>query len=254
MTVNDATFTRNTATFGGGALYNWDGLTATGDTFNGNSAEIGRRHRQRVVCDSEPSTFRGNKATTDGGGMFSGYQAAVSDSSFDQNQAGSGGGIDYGPGALGLTATMSVTGSHLTGNHAADGGGIDNGPGEGESTRAPRSASPAAASPATPPHPTAAASTPPRAAPSHSRPPPWTRTIRTTVHRQTRSRAAAANATAQRPLEACRWARRPHSQPIHRSCAGTGLASNPELPVTGPEHHLAAGQLLEVHAAEYSSL
>jgi predicted outer membrane repeat protein len=133
MTVNDATFTRNTATFKGGALYNWDGLKAAGDTFNRNSAEIGGGIDNEWSATVSGTTFRGNTATTDGGGMFSGYQAAVSDSSFDQNQAGSGGGIDNGPGDLGLTATMSVTGSHLTGNHAeADGGGIGNGPGEVE--------------------------------------------------------------------------------------------------------------------------
>jgi len=130
MTVNDAMFARNTATYLGGALYNWDGLSATSDILTGNSAETGGGIDNEWYATVSGITFRRNKATT-GGGMFNGYNASVSDSSFDHNQAITGGGIANGPGDLGLTPTMTVTGSHLTGNTAAtDGGGIANGPGE----------------------------------------------------------------------------------------------------------------------------
>jgi hypothetical protein len=146
LTATSDTFTDNSATSGGGAIYNFDYVAATDSTFTGNSAPVGGAMENEWYSDVAGSTFRNNTAQSAGGGLYNDDHITVAGSAFRSNTAGSGGGIYQTP-VTGVdfgqdTPTIAITGSKITGNKAAaNGGGIANvadpsvsGPGPGPGT------------------------------------------------------------------------------------------------------------------------
>jgi hypothetical protein len=146
LTAISDIFTGNTATSGGGAIYNFDYVAATDSTFTANSAPVGGGMENEWYSDVDGSVFRNNTAESAGGGLYNDDQISVTGSTFRTNTARSGGGIyqipagadNFGQSTPGIT----LTGSKITGNTAAvTGGGIDNttdtsysGPGPGPGT------------------------------------------------------------------------------------------------------------------------
>jgi predicted outer membrane repeat protein len=101
LTAADDTFTDNTATAGGGGIFNLESAALTGDIFTGNSATMGGAMENEWHATVTDTTFAGNKASEDGGAIY------------QTNPFGSG--------------TLSITGGRITGNSASgDGGGIYN--------------------------------------------------------------------------------------------------------------------------------
>ena len=101
LTAADDTFTDNTATAGGGGIFNLESAALTGDIFTGNSATMGGAMENEWHAAVTDTTFAGNKASEDGGAIY------------QTNPFGSG--------------TLSITGGRITGNSASgDGGGIYN--------------------------------------------------------------------------------------------------------------------------------
>ncbi len=97
LTINNCTFSSNTASYIGGGIYNGHVLTINN------------------------STFSGNVAATYGGGIYNGNMLTVNNSTFSGNVANDGGGM-YNDGAL-----MTVNNSTFSGNTAYyAGGGIYN--------------------------------------------------------------------------------------------------------------------------------
>jgi hypothetical protein len=124
-------FAGNTASVGGGAIYNFDFVAATNSTFTGNTAPVGGGMENEWNAEVTGSAFRRNTAQSDGGGLYNDDQISVTGSTFDSNAAASGGGIfqipidegNFGQG----TPTISLAGTAISGNRAtADGGGIVN--------------------------------------------------------------------------------------------------------------------------------
>ncbi len=136
-TVIDSTFTNNSATQGGGAIYNDDlgELTITNSTFGGNSATGwgGAIFTWSKVTVSG-STFQGNLAKDSGGAIYNNWKEfTITNSSFTQNVATSNGGAilnGYGAtydGKTGYNGDITITNSSFAQNSAAsDGGAIYN--------------------------------------------------------------------------------------------------------------------------------
>ena len=117
MTVNDSNFINNTATSEGGAIFNWDILTITGNTFISNSAKWGGAISSYGNADVNGSTFTNNTAISPeygyGGAIHNDGTMAVNNSAFINNTATSKGGAIYNDG------TMSIYFSRIIGNMAA---------------------------------------------------------------------------------------------------------------------------------------
>ena len=129
LTVLNSTISGNSATYGGGGIYNLGTLSVLNSTLSGNSANfgggIGNRggigNSSRGTLSVINSTFSGNSANVGGGirnrGELSVTNCTLSDNSADDN----GGGIDNGS-----SGTLSVINSTLSGNSALrTGGGIN---------------------------------------------------------------------------------------------------------------------------------
>ncbi len=130
LTANDDIFTGNTATNGGGgAIYNFDGLAAIGDTFTKNSATgNGGAIDNEYVASVQGSTFRQNNAT-DGGALYNGDQISVTNSTLVRNKASDGGAIAQQNNGFGFDPALSITGSQILRNQATQyGGGISSAP------------------------------------------------------------------------------------------------------------------------------
>jgi predicted outer membrane repeat protein len=123
LTVNDCTFTDNTATFVGGAIVNQGDLTVNGCTFTNNNAFNGGaiNNQPGGTLTVENSIFDGNTSPV-GGAIVNWESMTVTGSIFDSNTAADGGAI-YNV----LGSTLTVTDSTFTGNTAGfDGGAILN--------------------------------------------------------------------------------------------------------------------------------
>lgn len=127
LAVTRSAFVANTAQTGG-AIYNFDGLTATDSVFTANRATQGGAVNQDWFATLTGDFFTRNTATASGGAMYAGYTTTVSSSTFARNTAGAlGGGIYNGPGSLDFGGPLIVSRSSITGNSAGtDGGGIFN--------------------------------------------------------------------------------------------------------------------------------
>ena len=125
--MTGSAFIANTAQ-NGGAIYNYDGLTATDSVFTANHATQGGAIDQDWDATLTGDLFTRDTATASGGGMYAGYHTMVRDSVFARNTAGSrGGGIYNGLSSLDFGGPLIVSSSSITGNSAGtDGGGIFN--------------------------------------------------------------------------------------------------------------------------------
>ena len=134
VSVSSSKFKTNTGGEGG-AISDLDGsqMTVDGSTFSGNvsNSNGGGIDVEHATMELTNSTFTSNQAPGDGGGLFN-YAATtdLSNDTFKGNTAGGrGGGVEntgrsiFGPAPQGV---MTVESSTFTNNSAADGGGIDN--------------------------------------------------------------------------------------------------------------------------------
>ena len=133
LNVKNATFTGNTSSLKGGAIFNRDGtVTITNSTFKGNS--VPKSAGGAVLNESgntgilgtitiTGSTFEGNKAGN-GGAVWNGFDGTVNitDSTFKGNTAVAEGGIGQG-GAITNADQMTIKGSTFEGNQAGKTGG-----------------------------------------------------------------------------------------------------------------------------------
>ena len=133
LDVKNATFTGNTSSLKGGAIFNRDGnVTITSSTFRGNSVptsaggavlnESGNTGTLGTI-NITGSTFEGNTAGN-GGAVWNGFDGKVeiADSTFKGNTALAEGGIGQG-GAITNADQMTITGSTFEGNQAGKIGG-----------------------------------------------------------------------------------------------------------------------------------
>jgi CSLREA domain-containing protein len=96
LTVTNATFSGNSATFYGGGIYNYSGtLAVTDSTFSGNNANYGGGIYNAGTLTVTNATFSGNSANNSGGGIYNnnGSTLSVTNSTFSRNSAYYGGGI-----------------------------------------------------------------------------------------------------------------------------------------------------------------
>lgn len=124
LEISHSTFSNNSATHHGGAIYNNLGgvLSATDSTFNGNNAfeNGGAIGNDGSLVTVEASTFAVNSASLDGGAIFNGPTGALAviNSTFSENSALNGGGIFNNN-----IGSMSVTNSTFSRNIANGVGG-----------------------------------------------------------------------------------------------------------------------------------
>ena len=137
VTITDSTFKGNSVlTSAGGAVLNESGdttqtgtITITGSTFEGNKAGNGGAvwNGSDGKVDITGSTFKGNTAVAgigQGGAITNADEMTITGSTFEGNQAGKLGGAIYNAGDLTLN-NSTFTGNSATGEHA-HGGAIFN--------------------------------------------------------------------------------------------------------------------------------
>lgn len=106
LTVTNATFSNNSAIFGGGGIYNDGGtLTVTNATFSSNSARFGGGIYNYGMLTVTNATFSSNSATY-GGGVYSFDTLTVTNSTFSGNSATTSGGGVYNTAVLTLKNTL----------------------------------------------------------------------------------------------------------------------------------------------------
>ena len=132
LTVDNSTFTGNSAPYGNGGAINNEGggiLTETNDTFNNNTATYGGAIYNDGALTVDNSTFTGNSALDDGtiliiasgGAIYNDIGSTLTEANdtFTNNIANLGGAIfDEG--------ILTLDNSTFTGNSAVDGGAIFN--------------------------------------------------------------------------------------------------------------------------------
>jgi hypothetical protein len=129
VTLNNDTFSGNSATNWSGAIDNWAGGTVhvKGGTFTGNSAgDGGVIGNEWGTVSVSGAVFHGNATTNSGGAIANDGTLSVDTSTFSENSAGaSGGAIDteYSFARLSGPST-TITSSTFVSNHAANGGAV----------------------------------------------------------------------------------------------------------------------------------
>jgi len=137
LTLTNTTVSNNTAQVGGG-IFNTGTLTVTGSTFSGNSAGVGVSTMLLLegggIYVNGPSsgtiinsTFSGNQAKDDGGGIANAGTLSVSDSTFSGNIAQGGGAHGGAVSVIGHTLTLKnsiLANSPLGGNCFVSGGAL----------------------------------------------------------------------------------------------------------------------------------
>src|SRR5579884_298352 len=116
VTISNSTFANNSASSGGGGLYNYQGtVTISNCTFASNSASNGGGLLNTGTATISNSTFASNSASSVGGGLYNnGGTATISSSTFASNSASNGGGLyNYG-------GTTSLGGSIVAKNTGSD--------------------------------------------------------------------------------------------------------------------------------------
>ncbi len=126
--VNNSAFENNSDSFGGGInidsshIY-YDMTTVTNSTFTGNCATTdgGGIYNVFGMITVVNSTFTGNSATTNGGGIYNLFGLmAVCNSTFNGNSATTNGG-----GISNYSSMLTLTNSTITNNYGVYGGGIN---------------------------------------------------------------------------------------------------------------------------------
>jgi autotransporter family porin len=135
LTVDNSTFTNNSASNSGGAIFNEGILTVDNSTFTNNSASNsggGAINNNGGTLTVENSTFTNNSATTGfggsnlGGAIENSGTLTIENSTFANNSATSGfGGANYG-GAIFNNGILTVDNSTFTNNSAPIAGAIYN--------------------------------------------------------------------------------------------------------------------------------
>ncbi len=122
VALSDITITGGSATNGGG-VDNSGTLSVTSVTFTGNSAVNGAGidNEAAATLTVFRSTFSGNTATNDGGGLANSGTATLTNSTLAGNVAAQGGGI-FNAGTL---TTVNVTIAYNTVGSGGTGGGLD---------------------------------------------------------------------------------------------------------------------------------
>ena len=134
LSVVDSTFSGNSATGGGGGIINHYTLTLAGSTFSGNSAMSGGaiNNQPDSPLTVTNSTFAGNSAVSFGGGINNFGSLMVTNSTFSGNAAPIGGGGVYNDsgGTVTLLNTIvanSPSGGNCNGAITNSGNNIDDG-------------------------------------------------------------------------------------------------------------------------------
>jgi hypothetical protein len=132
VTLNDCTFSKNTAGKYGGGMYNSGGtVTIASSTFSTNHASFGGGdyyggglYNDSGTVTLTASTFNDNTAGGHGGGMYSfGGTVTIASSTFSANHASFGGGDWYGGGLYNDSGTVTLTASTFNDNTAGGHGG-----------------------------------------------------------------------------------------------------------------------------------
>lgn len=134
LDITGSKFINNTATNNGGAIYNSfynssssQGVNITDNEFTENSAQFGGavynagskdKVGNSAVLTAINNTFTGNKATVVGGALFNGGNATFTDSTFDNNSAGSAGAV-YNSGTFTAQGNTSFTENKVNGSGGA---------------------------------------------------------------------------------------------------------------------------------------
>ncbi|MDY7050016.1 MAG: Calx-beta domain-containing protein, partial [Microcystis panniformis WG22] len=137
LTLTNSTITGNTATVGGGGIYNDGTLTLTNNTISGNTATYGGGIWNRETLTLNNNTISGNTANY-GGGIYNGLPhyyngergtLTLNNNTISGNTAirsgvgsGVGGGIDNS-----YSGILTLNNNTISGNTATYGGGISNG-------------------------------------------------------------------------------------------------------------------------------
>lgn len=128
LTVTECTFSTNSSTSSGGAIYSTAPTLINRSTFTGNIGANGGAVRvYNATLDIANSTFSGNSTTGGtggsgwGGALFVSGLTNVANSTFSGNLAYAGGGI-----AINSGMTLNLTNATLSANGALFGGGIAN--------------------------------------------------------------------------------------------------------------------------------
>jgi len=127
LTIAYDTFSNNTVSGNGAAIQNTDALTVSGSTFLDNTSSGGQGggvYNFRGTADLINSTFDGNNALSEGGGVFTFGTMNVTSCTFLDNTATSGGAAFNGGG---LTLANSIFASISGNNCASDSTSINDG-------------------------------------------------------------------------------------------------------------------------------
>ncbi len=153
MTVSNSTFSGDSANYGGG-INNNGILTVSNCTFSNHSVLSGGAIANSCMLTVQDSSFYGNLASYNGGGIYNGNlgTVVVNNSIFGSNRASNGGGIynawtsattvvgnstfsgNYATGSGGAIqndyhGAVTLINSSISSNRASNGGGISNGEG-----------------------------------------------------------------------------------------------------------------------------
>ncbi|MFZ0545010.1 MAG: choice-of-anchor Q domain-containing protein [Candidatus Promineifilaceae bacterium] len=121
LTIQNSSFISNSSNYYGGAILSSSfRLTITNSSFAGNSAGTGGAVVAYKKTYITGSTFKGNSAEFDGGGIYTGGSTDVVNSTFNENNAGSDGGGIFN------STYATILNSTISGNLANSGGGIRN--------------------------------------------------------------------------------------------------------------------------------
>ncbi len=128
LELTDAAFEGNTTSGSGGAVFATGNLTVTTSTFGsasddarGNTAKDGgaiHAHGREYTATITDSQFYHNRATNNGGAVFSYATLDLNGATFENNNAAVNGGALY------LSAAATIAGTVFTGNQALNGGAV----------------------------------------------------------------------------------------------------------------------------------
>ena len=134
LTLNNSTISNNTATYGGGGIFNWSGtLTLNNSIVSGNQGVVtgGGIQNQFGAVTLNNSTVSGNQAGV-GGGIYTysknnSSTVTLINSTLSGNKATTAQGKGVGGGIYIVLSLVTLVNSTVTSNQADyDGGGIDN--------------------------------------------------------------------------------------------------------------------------------